>query len=44
MRKCPDGIGENNKTVVGCFLNSCQICWCLGLPPRPTSTPNERYI
>ena len=37
-------VAENNKTFIGCFLNSCQICRWLGLPPRPTSTPNERYI
>ena len=37
-------VGENNKTFIGCFLNSYQICQLLGLPPRPISAPNERYI
>ena len=37
-------ISENNKSSIGCFLNSYQICWWLGLLPHPISTPNERYI
>ena len=44
MRKYPDRLGKNNKTFIGCFLNSYQICRWLGLPPRPISAPNERYI
>ena len=44
MRKYPDRLGKNNKTFIGCFLNSYQIFRWLGLPPRPISAPNERYI